>query len=1759
MTEKDSIVTRQSKEQLVTLNRQRGAYKGQITRIATFLEDERTKDSLEYQVKLDNLHKLVSNLDELKLKYFEVVIDESDLEKDLAVFTEIEELAENLEVRLRKFLLSNTSSNQIENRNDLNNYKIFSSNVNFKLPEMPLPKFSGSYQEWYTFREQFLTLIDSNDSLNDTQKLYYLKSTLSHSALEVVSKDDSYTSLFKALEDRFENKRFIVNSHMNELLMEVSNQDPAKSLRSVVDGCLKHIRALKTIGLELNKFSEVMLINIILKKLDKETRKQFELSLTSTELPAWEEFIAFLQKRCLVLENLHSNATVKPKNLTYEKNQKFKNLMVKNNAGERNTSCSVCQSPNHSIFKCDKFLKLEGYDRYLTAKKLNLCLNCLSTKHKIVQCPSTFLCSICSKKHHSLLHRKESLAPIRNRSLNSDSNSLINKKDIPSASKDTGTRNDVSSEISQSLCSEISRSEHISNKVLLATSVIYVEDLNGVRIPVRGILDCGSQLSLTTNRLAQSLSGKKKKAKVLVSGINGTVSSIKSKMQIRISNKDNSFSKTIEFYIVPKITTWVPSNDLDTTNLEIPKDIELADSNFGKSARIDVLIGAELFFEILKFEKQKVSSLIFQNTVFGYIVSGSLGNQGLQTFCGLTKQTDVLEENLQKFWKIESVEDEFIPLSDEEKKCENHFLETYHRENTGRFVVTMPLKEDPTVLGDSKLVAEKSLQQLWNRLEKTPLMRELYYKFIDEYETLGHMTKIKVNKEDAGCYYLPHHGVYRSENPTTKLRVVFNASSPSTNGKSLNDILFKGQVKEELYEIMIRFRKHRFVFLADIEKMYRQILINPEQRKLLRILWKSDPKGPVDTFELNTVTYGTSCAPFLAIRTLKQLAEEEIEKFSKASEVLKNDCYMDDVLSGADSIKATQELQCQLIELLKSAGMHLHKWKANDSKLLDCVNNGSSENHSFLENETKALGVTWKPTPDVFTFKVKIEHREKLTKRTILSDIARLFDPLGLIGPVITRAKTFMQELWKLKLDWNDPVPDFIANSWIRFTHSLKSLESLTISRYILSPCAKLIALHGFADASSIAFGATVYLQSSSPSKTSCHLISSKSQVAPLKTLTIPRLELSACLLLSKLVVKVLKSLKLDIGSIYLYTDSKIALAWIETPPWKLKTFVSNRVAKIQHHTQNFHWHHIASGDNPSDLISRGLDATDLVDNSLWWYGPDFLTRPNSFPEPASPHLSSKDQVIILKEMKDISTDTSTKETTSLCGLTKLAVSSTPNDFRNDLFSISNNFMKLIRIFSFIFRFVYDCRHLNSRRSGPLTAIELKSSETCLVKQVQTICFAEDIQNLKNQSCLSGKSKLKYLNPFLDPEGVLRVGGRLDHSNLSYEKKHPIVLPHDHKLGEIIFEYFHKKFFHVGPQALLHHVRQSYWIINGRSLARKIVHKCLVCFRNKPRGINQIMGNLPSERVNPSPSFKECGIDFCGPFSIKYKNQRKGTLNKIFVALFVCLATKAIHLDIVTDLKSESFIATLKRFFARRGKSSTILTDNGTTFVGANTELKKLHALVKNPDDTLSDYLASEAIYWKFIPPRSPNFGGLWEAGVKSFKHHLKRSVGSSPLTLEEFWTLIVQIEGILNSRPLLPLSSDPNEIEVLTPAHFLIGRPITSIVEPDISSISDNKLSSWQKITKMPQNLWKRWQHDYLNHLQQRNKWFIEKKNLKEGTMVIIKDENLPPCKWSLGRILKIIAGSDGKVRVLEIKTLSGVVKTAISKICPLPLEGNE
>ena len=314
------------------------------------------------------------------------------------------------------------------------------------------------------------------------------------------------------------------------------------------------------------------------------------------------------------------------------------------------------------------------------------------------------------------------------------------------------------------------------------------------------------------------------------------------------------------------------------------------------------------------------------------------------------------------------------------------------------------------------------------------------------------------------------------------------------------------------------------------------------------------------------------------------------------------------------------------------------------------------------------------------------------------------------------------------------------------------------------------------------------------------------------------------------------------------------------------------------------------------------------------------------------------------------------------------------------------------------------------------------------------------------------------------------------------------------------------------------------------------------------------MGNLPVERLNPSRPFARCAVDFCGPVNT-YLRIRGKVPYKTYIAVFVCLATKAVHIEVVSDLSTDAFIAALKRLIGRRGLPTDIFCDNATNFVAANSKLAQLKSFLFNTKNSnaIINYCSNQFINFRFIPPRTPHFGGLWEAAVKSAKGHLTKALSNTKLTYEELATAMVEIEAILNSRPISPLSSDPSDFEALTPGHFLIGAPLRSLPERDVLSKEVNNLEYWARISAVKQSFWKRWSHDYLNELQTRNKWTASNPNVTPGSLVIVREDNLPPQQWLMGKIINIIPGRDDRVRVVDIKTTKGTMRRPIHRLALL------
>ena len=647
-------------------------------------------------------------------------------------------------------------------------------------------------------------------------------------------------------------------------------------------------------------------------------------------------------------------------------------------------------------------------------------------------------------------------------------------------------------------------------------------------------------------------------------------------------------------------------------------------------------------------------------------------------------------------------------------------------------------------------------------------------------------------------------------------------------------------------------------------------------------------------------------------------------------------------------------------------------------------------------------------------------------------------------------------------------------------------------------------------------------------------LVMSKTKVAPIKRLTIPRLELCGAHLLADLLYHVKQVFDIPLNRVYAWTDSTIVLSWLVGDPRRFKTFVNNRVAHIVELIGSERWNHVSGEENPADCASRGLFPAELLQHGLWWNGPRWL-KLESFNWPSQTAISQAEEPVEEK----------------IC-LLAVTVKRTPV-IPIDKYS---SYTRLKCITAWIFRFLDNCRAKEHRDSPPfLTPSEIRKAELYWISFAQNELFSKELELLKEGQDLPKTSSLLTLHPFVDSLGLLRVGGREQNSNRSYSSQHPILLAGKHPLTKLIVLSEHLRLLHAGATLLTCSLSRSFYIIRCRQVVREITRGCTVCRRLSVKPQAQLLGQLPIERVTPDLVFDKVGVDYAGPIYVKYGHVRKPVVVKAYVCVFVSLSIKAVHLELTSDLTTDAFIASLRRFISRRGKPSLIWSDNGSNFVGASREISELMDFLKTQktQSVISEFCSVQSIEWRFIPERAPHFGGLWEAAVKAMKKHLRCVIANTKLTFEEFSTLLTQIESCLNSRPLVPLPHSDDGAAALTPGHFLIGRPMEALPDPAFSYRKVSLLKRWHLSQALLRQFWQRWSAEYLTSLKRYNKWHYPTRNIRVGDVVILQEDKMIPTKWPIAKVLETYPGKDGLVRVATVKTATGIYKRPITKLAVL------
>lgn len=1670
--------------------------------------------------RLNNFTEFVNNFDNNK-NVFNLTARLNSIERLLDEFYEINSEIDSDDTKFNEFqneFYESVGKAQqiIHTQKEASSLTPQNTNVtNVILPKQHLPSFNGDFSRWNEFQDSFNSLIRNNTSLNNVQKISYLKGCLKEGALDLISSipntNENFDVAWNLLVNNYNNRRRILLNHTKSIVdLRPIQKESYAQLGTLINTIQRNLSCLNSLATPDEIFN-VLLTLIVINKLDSNLALEWELKMNShsiDSIPTIDELIHFLKIKYNSLESYYAS---KPSNDNKPKIKTYSHLTT-------GVQCSVCNG-NHYIFSCSDFIKLSIHDRISKVKQLNLCLNCLHKGHNVNQCKSSHNCKTCNKRHNTLLH-----IPIkRSQSNDVQSNNSHNSKTVAQIHSNPTTQ-----------CNFGNSNSFKHSNALLSTVIIQVSDIHGNFHNVRALLDSGSLTNYITQSLVNKLRLKQIKTNISVAGISELSCSLNSETNIFIKSKFSDYSTNASCLISNSVTGNIPQVSFAKSHFSLPKNIQLSDPDFNKSQEIDILLGSSIFWDCLNNSKISlgIGKPVLHDTKFGWVIGGAFDLNTLnisKTHSFFTATS--LHDDVHKFWQI----DEFLStekhLTEDEQYCEQHFLTNITNDESGRYIVALPFKPTIKNLQNNYNNALTRFLSLENKFKKQPQYHSDYNKFISEYEELGHMSKFSFDpnhNHSNSHYFLPHHGVFKNSSTTTKLRVVFDGSCKSDSTISLNDTLFVGPtLQSDLFSILSRFRLHQYVLTADIEKMYRQVLVRESDRNFQCIIYRQSPNRDLQYYKLNTVTYGTSSAPYLATRCLIHLADKITNTYPRESIIIKDDFYVDDLITGTNNINELKSLKLNLENILKSSGFILRKFRSN-------LNNLSDLNSQLaLDGETHILGITWCPEKDIICYKtadIKTENNH-ITKRTILSKTAKLFDPLGLIAPIIVMPKILIQSLWQLKLGWDDPIPASLSEKWLQFEYELDAIHHLEIKRLVISNTYKFTELHVFADASEKAYGACAYLRViDSHNNIHVSLISAKSRVAPIRKTTLPRLELNAAVIASQLSVKLKSILKLNFQKIVLWSDSTIVLSWLNKSPSTWHTYVANRVAEIQRLTNPSDWFYIPTEENPADIVSRGCNPVSLVNSTLWWTGPTFFNSNFNY-KPFKNTLIND-----IPELKTIVLTTRPSSDLSL-------------------FSKFSNLRTLVHVAAYCYRWLDNTKNKTNRSTGIINPIEFNITLNRLIKIIQFSSFQTEITCLQKGKSVSSNSNIFQLNPFLNNDGLLCVGGRLQHSNLTFKQKHQILLP-NHKLTEMIIRYEHIRTLHSGPQSLLNSIRQNYWPLRAKHLIRKICHSCIQCFKAKPKNFYPLMGNLPESRVNPSPAFYNSGVDYAGPFEIKTDSKRKYTIHKCYICLFICMATRAIHLELVTDLTTDCFLSALRRFISRRGIPKAITSDNGTNFVGAANKLKDLQLYFNNNSNSLISGAADLGIVWKFIPPRAPNFGGLWEAGVKSVKNHLKRVISSHILNFESFYTVLTQIEAVLNSRPISPISNSPNDLNPLTPAHFLIGRNLTTLPDEDVTDIPINRLSKYKLLQSIVQSFWKRWSREYLHTLQQRSRWNKQNNNVKIGDLALIIEENLPPMSWRLGRIVKLHSGDDKIVRVVTLKVQGGETKRSVSKLCVLPLD---
>ena len=1631
-----------------------------------------------------------------------------------------------------------------------------------KLPKLSIRPFNGEITSWTTFWDSYDSAIHQNPALSDIDKFNYLKSLVERTAHEAIAglalTADNYQEAISTLKKRFGDKQRIIDKHMDTLLHieAVTSQYNLKGLRRMYDLMESQIRGLRSLGVSSESYGS-LLSSVLLSKLPQELRL-IVARHTSDSDRNLDNLMKAMESEIEVRERATTDSTQPGRKPSKE--QPTAATLLSRSVGP---SCCYCQQ-GHPSSGCQVVTQTDTRKQIL--RRTGRCFICLRRGHISRECRSTMKCTKCGNRHHTSICLKDS--PHAEPHL--PSSRPTGGLPVQGTSTSTSSRPGLNSDAAvYPTSSNITLYANLDKAILLQTAQAPVcnPTMPNALMRVRIVFDTGSQRSYVSHRIRDALSltpEGEQHMSIATFGSCRRDPQLCEVVQICVRLRDGQ-DKLLKVFTVPLICEPLSCQPITlcAEQCEHLSHLELADCSEGQAPMdVDMLIGADYYWEFTtgKTRRGKGGPTAI-HTRIGWVLSGPApcldSSTSLMTSTLFVTQEGRLDEQLRSFWELES-----LGVLEGEQSVYEKFTDMIQFKD-GRYEVSLPWKDQHPTLPDNYQLSLKRLHSLLHRLRQDPALLQEYGSIIEKQirqgivEVVDHPELLEARR----VHYLPHHAVVRRDKETTRLRIVYDASARS-DGPSLNDCLYTGpRFNQRVMDILLRFRLHRVALTADIEKAFLMVSVSKEDCDVLRFLWIRDGSEEPTVLRFTRVVFGISSSPFLLNATIKHHLDQFSSNQPELVQMLLRSIYVDDVVTGADDEDRAYSLYVESKDMLARGGFNLRKFATNSSRLQQKIDEEESalthvepntepgglgdSDETYAKStlgftqvarsgEQKVLGVQW----DVETDKLKLDlsgvarlvQNLEPTKRNVVSVVGRIYDPLGFLSPVTIMFKMFFQELCESEVGWDQPLTENLLVKWRTLTSGLQEAQPISIPRYHfrgLHSEAESYRLCGFCDASTRAYAAVVYLVTrTSEADHLVEFVAAKTRVAPLKAQTVPRLELLSALLLARLVKNLTHSLEpaLSLTPPRCFTDSQVTLCWIRGQDKEWRQFVQNRVLEVRKLTPVDSWRHCSGSDNPADLPSRGLAPLDLSVSELWRNGPSWLAHGEI--EGNAQELTPTEEC--LAEMK-----------TKCRGQVSLLV--TEKSIRlEELISCHNysTLRRLLAVTAFVLRYV---RVLKFK--AKLSIVEGPRS---LVLEADEVAKAEVLWVIESQSQLTKDKDFgtwkKQFGLFLDHEGMWRCGGRLTNADLPYSTRYPVLLPRKYHFTILIVKSAHGRVLHNGVKETLSELRSRYWIVKGRSLVKSIIHQCVVCRRFDGRACcTPPPPPLPTFRVREEPPFTYSGVDFAGPLYVRATGAREST--KVWVCLYTCCIVRAVHLDLVPDLTAPAFIRSFKRFTARRGLPRKVISDNGKTFKAAS---KIIHAVMSH--ESVQQYLLGIGVEWAFNLPKAPWWGGVFERLIKSTKRCLKKMIGQAKLTYDELLTAVIEVEMILNSRPLSYVSADDME-EPLTPSHLMIGRRVSSL--PDnlchAEEDSDEEITPAllgkraRHLNKTLNQFWRRWRREYLLELREchrHNTGDPKATSVSVGDVVIIHDKDRPRGFWRLAVVKDTLKGQDGTVRGAILRT---------------------